>query len=147
MSPQANQNLIVRYYHEMWNKWNFALADQLLAEEISFRGSLGTETHGRAAFCDYMRRVQGTFPDFYNEIGEMIAERNRVFAQLTYTGTHRGEICGVAPTGAKVSYAGAASFRIENGQISQGWVLDDLAGLLGQLRHGRCLEPQASFLR
>ena len=63
MSPQANQNLIVRYYHEMWNKWNFAPADQLLAEEISFRGSLGTETHRRAAFCDYMsasaRRVSG----------------------------------------------------------------------------------------
>jgi steroid delta-isomerase-like uncharacterized protein len=134
MSQQPNKNLVVRYYHEMWNKWNFALADELLAKEISFRGSLGTETHGRATFCDYMRRVQGAFPDFHNEIEEMIAERNRVFARLTYTGTHRGEIFGVAPTGRKVSYAGAASFRIENGQVAQGWVLGDLAGLLGQLR-------------
>jgi predicted ester cyclase len=81
----------VRYYHEMWNKWNFAPADQLLAEEISFRGSLGTETHGARRFVIICRRVQGAFPDFHNEIGEMIGERNRVFAQLTYTGTHRGE--------------------------------------------------------
>lgn len=26
----------------MWNKWNFAPVDELLAKEISFRGSLGT---------------------------------------------------------------------------------------------------------
>jgi steroid delta-isomerase-like uncharacterized protein len=133
MSQQANKNLVVRYYHEMWNKWNFALVDELLTKDISFRGSLGTETHGRAAFCDYMRRVQGAFPDFHNTIEEMIAERNRACARLTYTGTHRGEIFGVAPTGEKVNYAGAAFFRIENGQVAQGWILGDLTGLLGQL--------------
>lgn len=42
MSQEANKNLVARYYDEMWNKWNFALVDELLAKEISFRGSLGT---------------------------------------------------------------------------------------------------------
>jgi predicted ester cyclase len=87
-SQQANKNLVARYYNEMWNKWNFALVDELLAKDISFRGSLGTETRGRAAFCDYMWRVQDVFPDFHNAIEEMIAERNRVCARLTYTGRH-----------------------------------------------------------
>jgi steroid delta-isomerase-like uncharacterized protein len=146
MSQQANKNLVARYYDEMWNKWNFALVDELLAKEISFRGSLGTETHGRTAVCNYMRRVQGAFPDFRNEIDEMIAQRNRVFTRLTYTGTHRGEIFDVVPTGRKVSYAGAAFYRIENSQVAQGWVLGDLTGLLAQLGHECCLKPQASFL-
>jgi predicted ester cyclase len=101
MSQQTNKNLVARYYDEMWNKWNFALVDELLAKEISFRGSLGTETRGRTAFCNYMRRVQGAFPDFRNEIDEMIAQRNRVFTRLTYTGTHRGEIFGVRKRGEK----------------------------------------------
>jgi hypothetical protein len=48
MFEQANKNLVERYYNEMWNKWNLALAGELLAKEISFRGSLGTETRGRA---------------------------------------------------------------------------------------------------
>jgi hypothetical protein len=52
----------------MWNKWNFALVDELLAKDISFRGSLETETRGRTAFCDCMRRVQDAFPDFHNAI-------------------------------------------------------------------------------
>ncbi len=77
--------------------------------------------------------LASAFPDFCNEIEEIVAERNRAVARLTYTGTHRGEIFGVAPTRKKVSYAGAAFFRIENGQVAQGWVLGDLAGLLGQL--------------
>jgi predicted ester cyclase len=80
-----------------------------------------------------MRRVQSAFPDFRNEIDDMIAERNRVFTRLTYTGTHRGEIFGVAPTERKVSYAGAALYRIENAQVAHGWVLGDLTGLLAQL--------------
>ena len=133
MSEHANKNLVERYYSEMWNKWNFALVDELLAQELSFRGSLGAEMRGRAAFCDYMRRVRGAFPNFHNEIEEMVAEENRVAARLTYTGTHRGEIFGLAPTGKEIRYAGTAFFRIESGRIVQGWVLGDLAGLLDQL--------------
>jgi steroid delta-isomerase-like uncharacterized protein len=133
MPEHGNKNLVARYYTEMWNKWDFALVEELLAKEILFRGSLGAEMRGRSAFCHYMRRVQGAFPDFRNEIEEMVAEGNRVVARLTYTGTHRGEIFGVAPTGKIVSYAGAAFFRIENGQVAQGWVLGDLTALLGQM--------------
>jgi steroid delta-isomerase-like uncharacterized protein len=133
MSQRANKKLIERYYNELWNQWNFALAGELLTEEFSFRGSLGAEMRGRVAFCGYMRRVQGALPDFHNQIEEMVAEGNRVVARLTYTATHRGEIFGVAPTGKRISYAGAAFFRIENGRTAQGWVLGDLAGLLRQL--------------
>lgn len=135
MSEEPHKKLILRYYHEMWNKWNFALTHGLIAKEISFRGSLGPEMRGRAAFCDYMRCVQAAFPDFHNEVQEMIAEGDRVVARLMYTGTHRGEIFGVAATGKTVSYAGAAFFRIENSQVVQGWVLGDVAGLVEQLRN------------
>ena len=133
MSDQANKTLIERYYGELWNKWDFGFADVLLDERISFRGSLGAEMRGRSAFCDYMRRVREAFPDFHNEIEEMIAKNDRVVARLSYTGTHRGEIFGVAPTGKKIKYAGAAFFRIANGRIAKGWVLGDIAGLLAQI--------------
>lgn len=133
MSEQANKNLVKRYFREMWNNWNFALADELLAKEISFRGSLGAEMRGRAAFCDYMRRVRRAFPDFRNEIEEIIAEGNRVASRLTYTGTHRGEIFGVTPTKKTITYAGAAFFNIAAGRVVQGWVLGDLLSLLREL--------------
>ncbi len=133
MPVDSNKKLIERFYSELWNEWKFALAEELLDEQIAFRGSLGAEMRGRAAFCNYMRRVRDAFPDFHNKIEEMVAENNRVVARLTYTGTHRGKIFGVAPTGRAIKYAGAAFFRIENGRIAQGWVLGDVVGVLAQI--------------
>ncbi len=127
---ETNKNVICRYYEELWNTWNFDAASKLLAPEIVFRGSLGTETRGRDAFCEYMRQVRRAFPDFHNSIIEMIAEGDEVVARLNYTGTHYGEIFGIAPTGRQISYQGAAFFRISDGLVSRGWVLGDLLSLL-----------------
>ena len=133
MMTEQNKSLVQRCYEEMWNRWNFALANELLADDISFRGSLGAEMRGREQFCDYILRVQNAFPDFQNRINQMVAEDDCVVARLTYTGTHRGEIFGIPATGKRISYAGAAFYRIANDRIAEGWVLGDVAGLLRQL--------------
>src|SRR5215470_7503575 len=91
--------LIRRYYEQLWNSWNFALARELLTEDIVFRGSLGIAVEGLSAFLDYMRLVQTAFPDFHNTVEETVVEHDRVFARLTYRGTHRGELFGISPTG------------------------------------------------
>ena len=65
---------------------------------------------------------------------QTIAEGDRIFARLTYTGTHRGEIFGIAPSGRRIEYSGAAIFTIEGTRISEVWVLGDLYGLLKQLK-------------
>jgi len=133
---EKNKDLIRRFFAEMWNEWNFDLASEIVAPEIVFRGSLGDETRGRAAFCDYMRKVRAAFPDFHNAIENIVAENDQVVARLTYTGTHEGEIFGVAPTHRKMSYSGAAFFRIRDGQVAEGWVLGDIFGLLKSLGAG-----------
>jgi len=130
---EQNKNLIRRFFDEMWNPWNFAKADELLSPDITFRGTLGPELKGRDAFRAYMRQVQAAFPDFHNTILQMTAEDDRVTARTFYRGTHRGELFGLAPTGKAISYAGAAFFRIAEGQVIEGWVLGDLLALLRQL--------------
>lgn len=132
-SLEQNKNLIRRFFDEMWNPWNFAKADELLAPDIVFKGTLGNELRGRDAFRTYMRKVQAAFPDFHNSIVQITAEDDRVVARTFYRGTHSGEIFGLAPSGKEISYAGAAFFRIRGGQAIEGWVLGDLLGLLRQL--------------
>lgn len=141
---EKNKELIRRYYAEMWNPWNFDLAGELLSPEISFRGSLGTETRGRAAFCDYMRKVRAAFPDFHNSIEAIAAEENSVAARLQYTGTHEGELFGIAATHRKIAYAGAAFFRISDQQITEGWVLGDIFSLLKSLRANNSVAQSAN---
>jgi steroid delta-isomerase-like uncharacterized protein len=133
MSAQANRALIRRYYEELWNRWDLAVADEIIAEDLTFRGSLAVRVRSRAGFKQYVAMVRGAFPDFHNTIEDLVAEGDRVAVRLSYRGTHRGDLFGMAPTGKKISYAGAALFRIVGGKIVDGWVLGDTLRLLRQL--------------
>src|SRR5215467_397593 len=106
MWVEHNKSLVRRYYEELWNRWDFRLADELIGELITFRGSLGVSVQGREGFKDYMRTVRLAFPDFHNDVEELIGEGHRVVARLTYTGTHQGELFGIGATGRRVSYVG-----------------------------------------
>jgi len=129
-----SQDLVQRWYEEMWNSWNEAIFDEILDPEITLRGSLGQVHRGYAGVSAYMRFVRAAFPDFHNRVEETVAQPPKVFARLTYTGTHRGEIFGVPPTGRSIQYAGAALFTLKEHRIRAVWVLGDLHGLIRQLQ-------------
>ncbi len=133
MNAAFHRGLIRRYYEELWNSWNLAIAKDLLTDDIVFHGSLGLSVQGMPAFLEYMRLVQAAFPDFHNAVEETAAESDKVIARLTYRGTHRGELLGILPTNRNITYAGAAFFTIFEGKISRGWVLGDALGVLRQL--------------
>src|SRR5262249_19243701 len=109
------------------------LIPELLTEDIRFRGSLGQQTVGYEQFGKYMEFIRRAFPDFTNQVDAIVSERERSFARLTYRGTHRGEILGIAPTQRPIAYAGAALFHFRQGRIAEVWVLGDLHGLIQQL--------------
>ena len=54
--------LVRRFYDELWNEWRLDLADELLAESVRFRGSLGFECEDREAFKGYVEAVRGRLP-------------------------------------------------------------------------------------
>lgn len=133
---QTNEVLVRRFYEELWNHWRLDLADDLVASEVVFRGSLGSTLHGRRAFKGYVEQVRIAFPDWHNSVDELLAVRNRVVARLTWSGTHRGPFQGIAATGRRVSYVGAGFFSVAAGQIAEAWVVGDTQELwkaLGRL--------------
>jgi len=132
-TTEANKQIVRRYYEELWNGWRLGLAEEFVAPGIRFRGSLGVEVEGREAFLGYVGMVRGAFPDFHNTVEELVAEGDGVAVRLTYRGTHLGELFGIPATGRKVTYTGAAFFRIDAGRIIEGWVLGDTEGLRRQL--------------
>jgi steroid delta-isomerase-like uncharacterized protein len=129
-----NAAVIERFYRELWNRWDLAAADEIVAEDVRFRGSLGTTVRGREAFTDYVRSVRAAFPDWHNAIDELLAFGDRVVARLTWTGTHTGPLMGIEPTGRRVTYAGAAFFRLAEGRITEAWIVGDTQELWRVLR-------------
>lgn len=114
----------------------------MISPDIAFRGSLGVSVEGREGFRRYVGLVRDAFPDFHNTVEMLLGEDDTVVARLTYRGTHRGELFGVAPIGKQVTYAGVAFFRLADGLIVDGWVLGDTSGLMRQL--GGVSDPGSS---
>lgn len=121
--------LVQAFYERIWNAGDLEAAKEVLASGLSFRGSLGAELQGREALLDYVRSVRSALSDYHCEIVECVAEEDRAFARMVFSGRHTAPFRGFAPTGREVSWAGAALFRFAEEVIAQIWVLGDLAGL------------------
>jgi steroid delta-isomerase-like uncharacterized protein len=81
----------------------------------------------------FFSMFRDAFPDVEVQIDEMVAEGDRVAVATTFTGTHDGELMGVAPTGRRVSVTGIDIVRVADGQIVEHRGLTDIVGLMRQL--------------
>lgn len=131
------QALVRRFYDEIWNQREFSAAEELLAEDVSFRGSLGSACQGRSEFLSYVRSVTEALSGYCCEINEMVADGAHAAAKVTFSGVHTGDFLGYPPTNQTVQWNGAAFFTEKDGRLVDVWVLGDLAALT------RLLEEQA----
>ncbi|WP_232668086.1 ester cyclase [Pseudonocardia sp. TRM90224] len=79
------------------------------------------------AYKSFMTTFIDAFPDLHHRIERIVCHDDDVWALYTVTGTHRGPIRGVEPTGKRVNYSIVAMYRIVGGRITRAdFVSDDL---------------------
>lgn len=127
------KHLVERFYHEVWNTADEAVAREILHPDFRFRGSLGPERRGPDGFIDYMRSVLGALGGYVCIIDDLVAEGGRAAARMRFKGLHRGDFFGVAATGREISWTGAAFFETDGRVITALWVLGDIDGVKSQL--------------
>lgn len=137
MMATVIEELVHRFYADLWNRWDDDAVEQVLTEDFLFRGSLGTQTRGRDGWRAYRDAVRSASPDFHNDIVELIAAGDRAAVRLRYGGRHDGPLLGIPATGRRFEYAGAAFFACRGGQLASAWVLGDVEGLRGHLEVAR----------
>ena len=126
--------LVNRFYNDIWNARNYRIAEEVLASDLSFRGSLGPESTGIEAFIAYAESVHKALSSYTCEIKDLVeSDRNTCAARMMFTGKHTGEFLGHAPSFLQINWAGAAFFKIEQSRICEIWVLGDLYSLHQQL--------------
>jgi N-ethylmaleimide reductase len=74
-----------------------------------------------------------SIPDRVDEMLDIIAKGDRVWATWLIRGTHLGQIHGIAPTGRTVSVLEVGQWRVQDGLITEAWFHVDELGLLRQL--------------
>jgi steroid delta-isomerase-like uncharacterized protein len=125
VSEESNEALARRFYLELWNEWNLTVADEILAADLRFRGTLGSSAVGIDSFKAYFEFARDAFPDLHAQIDELIVAGDAVIARLTWSATHAGETFGIPATGRRWSYVGVGIFRLKSGRIQDAWVVGD----------------------
>lgn len=134
MSEDLRQ-LIRRFIDEVWDQGKLDVVDQLVAPDCVTHdpAAPGGELRGPDGYKQLVSMYRNAFPDAGFEIHDLIAEGDRVAARLTASGTHRGALMGLAPTGRRVSIGGISITRFRDGKQVESWSSYDQLGMLQQL--------------
>ena len=73
------------------------------------------------------------FPDWHEEIVELVAEGNTVAGRFRCSGTHRGEFLGEPPTGKRMEVDEVFFLQVEDGEFVDFWGLEDSLNRMRQL--------------
>jgi len=120
MSQSGNAAVARRWFEDVWNTRREATIAEVLDPDAV--GHLeGLLTRGVADFMQARAFLLGAFPDFRIAIDDMVSEGDSVVVRWEVTGTHRGDLLGIAATGKSVAFRGITWLRFANGRIVEGW--------------------------
>ena len=136
-SPAAAQleanKAVIRSFVDAWNTRDFGRFQSLIRQDAMLRIGGGLVPCDPASTLVMAEEWTTAFPDWRFDLRDLIAEGDRVVAYMTYSGTHRQPILGVAPTNRSCSVDEIVIFQVNQGKITQGWEVYDEAGIWRQL--------------
>ena len=128
----GNKAIVKRFYHEVVNQGNLALAAELMDYDYIEHGNQAAS--GLEGFKQFVANLAGAFPDLQITIEDLIAEGDKVVARVTVQATHLGTFMGyIPPSGVEVTFTGIDLFQIKDSKIVGRWNHRDLLGLMQQI--------------
>ena len=119
MSTAKNKAVMHRVFEEVLSKGNLAIIPELIAPDYVFHSPLGVEIKGPEGFKQNVIMYRTAFPDIQAKIIDIVAEGDKVAVRYSMTGTFKGEMMGVAPTGKRLDTTGTVFIRFAGGKEIQ----------------------------
>jgi len=110
---EENKAIVRRLNDEVWSEGRLEVIDELIADD--FVGTVvgaPEQIRGRQGFREFVVMYREAFPDLRITIDEQIVEGETVVTRWTATGTHEGELMGMAATGKQATTAGVNVNRL-----------------------------------
>ena len=124
----------VKKYHQVWSNGQVTELDKILAPAFVCHFINGIEWKGIGGAKNEITSHRKSFPDWNEEIVDIISEGDKVVTRYKSTGTQQGTFNGLDSTGKKVTIYETSIYRIANGKIVEQWGFPDALGLDKQLR-------------
>ncbi len=91
------------------------------------------ELKGIEAMKGFLSQHFAAFPDWHEEITQLMADGDKVAAVTIGTGTMTGRMGEFAPTRKRATEMNVIMFRFENGKIAEEWITYDNLNFMNQL--------------
>lgn len=131
---EANKAVVRKVREEGYRAGSLHLLDGKYSDDFLYHGPAMTETqHGLEALKEMLAPFLEALPDFQETVVEQVAEADRVATRMEGSGTHRGQLLGVAPTGRRITWTAMSFCRFREGRIAEEWVEFDGLNVLQQL--------------
>ncbi|WP_411570684.1 ester cyclase [Pectobacterium cacticida] len=88
---------------------------------------------GPAGIKPIIRGILQAFPDVIITLHDVVQEPGRIGVRAEISGTHQGELFGIAPTGKAVSFRLHEFHLLEDARVTTTWHMEDWFGLFLQL--------------
>lgn len=130
-----NVKLIERFYREVVESGDFALIDELALESyVDHEEGLPGQPPGREGIKYFVKTMRTAFPDIkVKEVTPSLSSGNLEACHVVLTGTHRGELAGVQPTGKHVEFDCTDIIRVEDGKVAEHWGTTDNMSIMRQI--------------
>jgi steroid delta-isomerase-like uncharacterized protein len=129
----GNEAVVRALFTEAWSEGSFANLDKMLAPDLQFHFRGRGRPTSVTQFQDMVGMWRTAFPDLRFSIEDVVSNGDRVAARFTFTGTHRGALFGIEPTGRTVNVTMMGFFRLADGRVTEMWEDYDEAGMRQQL--------------
>jgi predicted ester cyclase len=134
---KAARAALARAFYTPFNTGQVALYDTVLAPDWIDRPLGPGQSAGRDGLKPVVRAYRAALSGLTVTIEDVVTDGDKVAIRTTLRGTHEGTLLGVAPTGRRVVFRAADIHRIAGNVIAETWHLEDLFGLMQQLKMPR----------
>ena len=127
------KEIVKRLIEEPW-KGSFDVIDEYVSPDfVGYDAAEPEPIRGPAGLKANVEKYLAGFSDARCTVDDQVAEGNKVATRWTGTGTHDGEMAGIAPTGKEVTITGLTISKVENGMLVEDRTVWDTLGMLVQL--------------
>lgn len=131
MNRTEKEKLILKMF-EIWNHGLLEIINEVFSPD--YIGHYPhTEMVGIEEITGMVRFIRGAFPDWNEELKDMIIGDDKVVVRFVGKGTHNGYFIDIAPTGNKIEVEEIAIFRIQDAMIVEQWGVFDSYKMMDQL--------------
>ncbi len=129
---EKHEATVRRMVDEVWNKGNLKVLDEVCLPDIVNHDPMN-QVRGIEASKALVKKYRTAFPDCRLEIDEILSTNDRVVIRWRYSGTHQGQLEGIAPTGRRVQGPGLTLYHFMGDRVQELFVNWDALGMLQQL--------------